>query len=262
MSGKEQGTNRLEMRVNKMIKADLLTQGSGVSSCPENPEKSLTHTELEETRISPSEIFPSESCPNQNKHIVSSAKRKHMFDSDDTSSETTATPARKRVTKSKYQNHYEPSVPMTKEEEAKWRLEARKKRNRDSAAASRRKTQSRISELENEVKVWKSKHDLLYQKLNDMEKILSSVRSPFRPQALKQEDVHNQFIPISFQKANGSHSLVSPSDSPILHPNDEIHVIPESFSLGTIKQESPFMSYHNSDVVINQHLNEFVSRPA
>jgi predicted ribosome quality control (RQC) complex YloA/Tae2 family protein len=261
MNGKEKGTNRLEMRVNKIIKADLLTQASGITVCPESPKKALTHTEFEQTRIAPSEIFPSESCLSQNKHNVSLAKRKHMFDSDDSCSETTTTSSRKRVAKSKYQNHYEPTAPMTKEEEAKWRLEARKKRNRDSAAASRKKTQSRISELENEVTKWKSKYDLLYQKLNDMEKIMNSVRSPFQPQALEQ-DVHNKFIPISFQKSNESHSLVSPSDSPISHPIDEIHVIPESFSFGSIKQESSLTSYHNSDVVINQHLNEFVSRPA
>lgn len=39
--------------------------------------------------------------------------------------------------KTKYQNRYVPDVPMTKEQEAEWRREARRKRNRESAAASR-----------------------------------------------------------------------------------------------------------------------------
>lgn len=39
--------------------------------------------------------------------------------------------------KTKYQNRYVPDVEMTKEKEAEWRREARRKRNRESAAASR-----------------------------------------------------------------------------------------------------------------------------
>jgi bZIP transcription factor len=51
----------------------------------------------------------------------------------------------------KKQARYEPEVPMPKSELAKWRKEARRVRNRESAAASRHKTRLRIEELETQV---------------------------------------------------------------------------------------------------------------
>jgi bZIP transcription factor len=46
---------------------------------------------------------------------------------------------------------YNPDIPMSKEQLAAWRREARRVRNRESAAASRQRIRSRISELEDEV---------------------------------------------------------------------------------------------------------------
>ena len=68
----------------------------------------------------------------------------HRFTVSDTDSsscrEQEEEPAKRRRldenARRKYQNRYEPEVPMTKEELAEWRREARKKRNRESAAAS------------------------------------------------------------------------------------------------------------------------------
>lgn len=71
--------------------------------------------------------------------------------------------------KTKYQNRYDPEVPMTKQEAAEWRREARRKRNRESAAASRNKVRNRISELENEVEEWKSKYSHLLERINRLE---------------------------------------------------------------------------------------------
>ena len=51
----------------------------------------------------------------------------------------------------KKQARYVPAVSMSKEELTLWRKEARRVRNRESAAASRQKTQKRIAELEEEV---------------------------------------------------------------------------------------------------------------
>jgi bZIP transcription factor len=51
----------------------------------------------------------------------------------------------------KKQARYEPEVPMPKSDLAKWRKEARRVRNRESAAASRHKTRLRIEELEGQV---------------------------------------------------------------------------------------------------------------
>lgn len=57
----------------------------------------------------------------------------------------------------KPQNYYAPSAvsAMTKEELMEWRKEQRRKRNRESAAASRNKQRAQIEELEGEVNQWK-----------------------------------------------------------------------------------------------------------
>lgn len=59
------------------------------------------------------------------------------------------------------QMRYNPDVPMTKEETTQWRREARRVRNRESAAASRAKTRDRIAELEDEVNRWKARYEEL-----------------------------------------------------------------------------------------------------
>lgn len=71
--------------------------------------------------------------------------------------------------RTKYQNHYEPDVPMTKEQAAEWRKEARRKRNRESAAASRNKVRNRIAELEQEVQDWKDKYSTLLKRIETLE---------------------------------------------------------------------------------------------
>ena len=58
---------------------------------------------------------------------------------------------------------------MTKEEAAAWRREARRVRNRQSAAASRQKTRDRIEELEAEVESWQKKFAELEAKVRAYE---------------------------------------------------------------------------------------------
>uniref|UniRef100_A0A7S2KJT3 BZIP domain-containing protein n=1 Tax=Leptocylindrus danicus TaxID=163516 RepID=A0A7S2KJT3_9STRA len=74
-------------------------------------------------------------------------------------------PSKKRPT----QMRYDPEVPMTKEEAAAWRREARRVRNRQSAAASRQKTRDRIDELEAEVQGWQKKMAALQAKVRAYE---------------------------------------------------------------------------------------------
>ncbi|KAG7360151.1 bZIP transcription factor [Nitzschia inconspicua] len=71
--------------------------------------------------------------------------------------------------KKKTQIRYDPEVPMSKEQLAAWRREARRVRNRESAAASRQRIRSRISELEEEVSEWKSKYGQAMQRLEALE---------------------------------------------------------------------------------------------
>ncbi|CAJ1942546.1 unnamed protein product [Cylindrotheca closterium] len=69
----------------------------------------------------------------------------------------------------KTQIRYDPDVPMSKEQLAAWRREARRVRNRESAAASRQRIRNRISELEDEVGEWKNKYAQALQRLEALQ---------------------------------------------------------------------------------------------
>ena len=75
--------------------------------------------------------------------------------------------------KKKTQIRYDPDVPMSKEQLAAWRREARRVRNRESAAASRQRIRDRISELEAEVDQWKSKYTQAMDRLEHLERLAS-----------------------------------------------------------------------------------------
>jgi hypothetical protein len=119
-----------------------------------------------------------------------SAKRQRITESEDEEeiypiSLTSCSTRRKeqscnvKVIKSstKYQNRYVPGVPMTKEEEVEWRKEARRQRNRESAANSRNKVRNRIQELEHEVVEWKTKYESLMNRIDLLERLNSSSRN-------------------------------------------------------------------------------------
>jgi len=91
--------------------------------------------------------------------------------SADLPSSTVAQPKPKSILHGKPQNFYAPPNPnqMTKEELAAWRKEERKKRNRESAAASRNKIKGRITELESELSEWKQKYTDMEDKMRAME---------------------------------------------------------------------------------------------
>jgi hypothetical protein len=90
--------------------------------------------------------------------------------------------------KTKYQNRYVPDVPMTKEQEAEWRREARRKRNRESAAASRNKVRGRIAELEEEVNCWKKRYSMLLERISALERI----HAPAGATNSQQEESHHK----------------------------------------------------------------------
>lgn len=168
--------------------------------------------------------------------------------------------------KSKYQNHYAPVIKLTLEEEAEWRREARRKRNRDSAAASRQKTRSKIQDLEQEVQEWKSKYDALFQKMTAMEHMFKSTMSSFvDPKKRSRIAHHSQVLDTPRQQQQQQQAVeeapvVSPGQSPRLQPRP-IHFIPETLSQG-YENPVPLSSYHSDDVVSNRHINEVQSRQA
>ena len=69
----------------------------------------------------------------------------------------------------KIQIQYNPDIPMSKEQLTSWRREMRRVRNRESAAASRRKVRDRIEELEEEVAVWKKRYQEVTARLGKAE---------------------------------------------------------------------------------------------
>jgi len=81
--------------------------------------------------------------------------------------------------RAKKQARYEPETAtnMTKDELSAWRKEARRVRNRESAAASRQKTRQRIDELEGEVAVLQTKYKAALQFILRQEEIGECVDS-------------------------------------------------------------------------------------
>jgi chromosome segregation ATPase len=74
----------------------------------------------------------------------------------------------------KTQIRYDPDVPMSKDQLAAWRREARRVRNRESAAASRQRIRNRISELEDEVGDWKTKYAQAMQRLESLQQAVAT----------------------------------------------------------------------------------------
>jgi len=96
-----------------------------------------------------------------------SVKKRRVSDASSVSSSSSSNSSSRK--KRPTQMRYDPEVPMTKEEAAAWRREARRVRNRQSAAASRQKTRDRIEELEAEVDCWQLKFAELEAKVRAYE---------------------------------------------------------------------------------------------
>jgi hypothetical protein len=89
----------------------------------------------------------------------------------------TLPPKKRKVSKKeskKTQVRYDPEVPMDKEQLAAWRKEARRVRNRESAAASRQRIRDRINELEGEVGQWKQKYAMAMERLEQLESVAAA----------------------------------------------------------------------------------------
>lgn len=90
------------------------------------------------------------------------------------------------ITGIKKQSRYDPGVSMNKDELKSWRKEARRVRNRESAAASRVRNKSRITELEEEVDALNSKYAAALQRIIELEAAASTIDS-FTPAILRQD---------------------------------------------------------------------------
>ncbi|EJK66223.1 hypothetical protein THAOC_12873 [Thalassiosira oceanica] len=68
------------------------------------------------------------------------------------------------------QVQYNPDRAMTKEQLTQWRREMRRVRNRESAAASRKKVRDRIEDLEREVNKWRVRYGDVINRIGDAER--------------------------------------------------------------------------------------------
>jgi hypothetical protein len=94
------------------------------------------------------------------------------------------------ITGIKKQSRYDPGVCMTREELKSWRKEARRVRNRESAAASRKKNRERVSELETEVDGLKAKYTAALKMIIDLEASRTvKDRASFTPPVLLRQDL-------------------------------------------------------------------------
>jgi hypothetical protein len=139
-------------------------------------------TESEDTVV-PDPMAATTSTATASKKKGAKAKDKEPAEAKDTAAADTGTveipaaTATKETTASKSseskkaQISYNPDVNMTKEQLTAWRREMRRVRNRESAAASRRKVRDRIEELEEEVDVWKKRYAEVMAKLGEEAKV-------------------------------------------------------------------------------------------
>jgi len=96
------------------------------------------------------------------------------------------------ITGIKKQSRYDPGVAMTKEELKAWRKEARRVRNRESAAASRKKSKEQIDVLQGQVNEVQSKYEAALQYIIDLEEKLrgsGSSSSAFYPSEVLRQDL-------------------------------------------------------------------------
>jgi hypothetical protein len=185
---------------------------------------------------------------------ASSSKRQRLDDDDEDSYEEEGSTFGERkpsVRGIKKQARYIPGVPMNKEELATWRKEARRVRNRESAAESRRKTRDRIDELESQVQGLQSKYAVAVNRIMELETTAASSGS----------DHHDSFTPDHMrQDLMNSRSVVSATPSPELSSEGGMPLPPigESFYLDGDFQSSSHQEYVSQK---HQHIMNMIPRP-
>jgi len=125
------------------------------------------------------------------------------------------------ITGIKMQSRYDPGVSMTKDELRAWRKEARRVRNRESAAASRSKNREAIDHLETKVKGVQTKYDAALSYILALEEKLrgsgSSSSSSFYPSNVLRQDLE-ETKKLSTKGIEETRRMVSPPSSP--SPNE------------------------------------------
>jgi hypothetical protein len=174
------------------------------------------------------------------------------------------------------QRKYDPEIPLSKEETSAWRREQRRKRNRESAAACRKRQRDRIAELEGEVIDWKAKFDSVVGKLGEVEGHEGAMlhvmdierkfpeKTCYTPDSSDTEDS----MTVQLSSYERSYHMVTPTEARKFIPS-----LPTSSSLDLefpVLQESSKIdsaSFIKADSIKSrvekgQHLSEMITRPA
>jgi len=114
------------------------------------------------------------------------------------------------------QNFYAPSSisSMSREELTEWRKEQRRKRNRESAAASRNKTRAKIEELEGEVNQWKDKYREMENKMRCMERHIDFLTKMNNSAKQNQDGQMTRMVGGGVMPHQHQHQMMSPQIQP------------------------------------------------
>mmetsp|Transcript_26511 Transcript_26511/g.40244 ORF Transcript_26511/g.40244 Transcript_26511/m.40244 type:complete len:209 (-) Transcript_26511:1033-1659(-) len=166
--------------------------------------------------------------------------------------EITSGDPKPHITGIKNKTRYDPGVAMTRKELTAWRKEARRVRNRESAAESRRRTRDRIEELEEKLSSMEQKYSAALNRIAELESSQSS--SGIQSHHVSQEHLgangteSNATEPVP---APGVTTVVSPIISPVSSPK---------LSARTIDLKELHSNPFGEEVVNCQHIN-MISRP-
>ena len=193
-------------------------------------------------RVETSDMDSSALARRRRKVKLSKRRREDSDDDDDDPAEATSDGIKKpHITGIKRQARYDPGVAMTRDELTEWRKEARRVRNRESAAESRQRTRSRIELLEGQLGSLESKYAAALKRISELEAAAAASNGSVSPLTLSQElPVAEPVVsPISSPELT---SIVSPVSSPR-----------SSFSLNDDHQEKVEQKY--------KHIMELIHRP-
>lgn len=191
---------------------------------------------------------------------------------------------------------YDPDVPMTREQTRAWRRDQRRKRNRESAAACRKRQRDLISVLEGEVAVWKAKFDNALSKIKERDgegaatELQTQIETMFvMPTRQETErscatppppptNAHSPDEICSMGTEHTSSNVISPYDHPQFisyhatssssHNHHELHfpVLDDDYPKvnwwSGASSPDEFKNTTTSRVEKRQHLNEIITRPA
>lgn len=165
---------------------------------------------------------------------------------------TSEDPKKPHITGIKNKTRYDPGVPMTRKELTAWRKEARRVRNRQSAAESRHRTRNRIEELEQKLSSLDEKYSAALKRIAELES--SQCSSGMQSHHVSQECLGANGTESNATKpvpAPGVTTVVSPTISPAPSPKLSARII-------------DFKELHCNpfdEAVVNcQHIN-MISRP-